>query len=98
MGCYLSDVREYAILVELYKVNGAEILWQTKDKQFLDVLVEETLELRKTPDERKKEKQQEISNKINKLFEEKKEVQAIDPTTGEVKTFDLTQFIQGVNK
>lgn len=97
MGCYLNDVREYAILVELYKVNGAEILWQTKDKQFLDVLVEETLELRKTPDERKKEKQQEISNKINKLFEEKKEVQAIDPTTGEVKTFDLTQFIQGVN-
>lgn len=98
MGCYLNDVREYAILIELYKVNGAEILWQTKDKQFLDVLVEETLELRKTPEERKKEKQQEISSKLNKLFEEQKEVKAVDPTTGEVKTFDLTQFIQGVNR
>lgn len=79
----------------MYKVSGAEILWQTKDKQFLDALIEETIELRKTPEDRKKEQQQEIGKKVNKILQETNKVTVIDSISGQETTLDLSIFNQG---
>lgn len=82
----------YALLTELYNVSGAEIIWQTKDKQFIDVLIEETIELRKSPEDKKKERQKFISEAVDSVISQEKEVKVIDPITGESKTIDLTIF------
>lgn len=93
LGCFLADVREYAILVELYKVAGAELIWNTKDKQFIDVLVEETIELRKLPKDKQREKNEKLSKKVNEVLSEHKEIEVIDPISGTKKKLDLSSML-----
>lgn len=83
-------MKEYAILVELYKVSGAEIIWQTKDKQFIEALIDETVELRKSPEDKRKEQQQRIGKEVNKVLQNITSISVIDSTTGQAKTLDLS--------
>lgn len=74
----------------MYKVSGAEIIWQTKDKQFIEALIEETVELRKTPEDKRKEQQQKIGKEVNKVLQNVGTISVIDSSTGKPTTLDLS--------
>jgi len=92
LGCFYSDIQEYAILVELYKVAGAEILWNTKDKQFLEQLVEETLNLRKTDEQRKEEYAKKAIEKARESLKGVTSIEGFDSSSGKKASIDVSDL------
>lgn len=58
-------------------------------------MIEETVELRKTSEDKRKEQQQKIGKAVDNMLKDVKSIDAIDPNTGQTTTIDLSVFNLG---